>query len=61
MYFSTSGLAVGTHEASITIDDANATNGPVEIQVSVTIFAIEESPSCGNVPIYAENLVSRRF
>ena len=56
--FITSGLPAGTHEATITIADASATNGPVEIQVSVTIFEADVTPSCGNVPLYAENLVS---
>ncbi len=56
--FNTSGLDAGTHEATITITAGDAPNSPVEIQVSLTIFAAPESSSCGNVPLYAENLVS---
>ena len=56
--FSTSGLDAGTYEATISITAGDAPNSPVEIQVSMTVFAAPESSSCGNVPLYAENLVS---
>ncbi|MBW2412523.1 MAG: hypothetical protein JRF72_22210, partial [Deltaproteobacteria bacterium] len=56
--YNTASLAPGTYEATITISDANAINNPVEIQVSVTIEPIPEDLSCGNIPVYTENLVS---
>jgi PilY1 beta-propeller domain len=56
--FSTSGLAVGTHEATITLASADAPNSPVEIPVSVTVLTAPEATTCGNVPLYAQNLVS---
>jgi len=56
--YSTSALAVGTHEATITITDSNAPNSPFEIDVSVVILALPTGTGCGNVPVYAENLVS---
>ncbi len=54
----TIGLNVGTYEATITITDPNALNNPVEIQVSVTVMELPEELTCGNVPVYAQNLVS---
>jgi hypothetical protein len=56
--YDTSSLAVGTHFTTITISAAGAPNSPVELQVSVTIAPPPVSQSCGNIPIYAENLVS---
>ncbi len=56
--YSTSALSVGTHGATITISDPNAPNSPWEISVSVTILALPAGTSCGNVPVYTENLVS---
>ena len=47
--YSTSGLAPGTHNATITVDDSNATNGPQTIAVTLTVNAlpatITRSPS----------------
>ncbi len=54
--FNTASMPAGTYEATITITDSNASNSPQEIQVSVTIFPTEDIPSCGNVPLYTENL-----
>lgn len=56
--FSTSSLAVGTHVANITITDTNAINNPVEVGLSVTVSALPAAATCGNVPVYTENLVS---
>ena len=56
--YSTSGLAAGTHQATITITDANATNSPMEIQVSVEVQDLPTGSTCGHVPVYTENLVS---
>ena len=55
---STLGLSVGTHEATITIQDPEALNTPVEIQVSVTVIELPEELACGNLPVYTQNLVS---
>ncbi len=56
--YNTSGLSEGTYEATITITSSTAQNSPVEIQVSMTVFPAPEEVSCGNIPIYVENLVS---
>jgi hypothetical protein len=56
--FATTGLSIGTHEATILIQDPKALNNPVEIQVSVTIQELPEELSCGNIPVYTENIVS---
>jgi len=56
--YSTSSLTAGTHQATITIIDANAANSPLEIGVSVEILELSASSSCGHVPVYTENLVS---
>jgi len=56
--YTTSALSQGTHEATITITDANAPNSPFEIDVSLTILALPPGSSCGHVPVYTENLVS---
>jgi Tfp pilus tip-associated adhesin PilY1 len=56
--YGTAALAAGTHTATLTVNAANAPNSPMEITVSVTILATEDTFSCGHVPVYAENLVS---
>ncbi|MGD9181370.1 MAG: PilC/PilY family type IV pilus protein, partial [Desulfobacterales bacterium] len=56
--YSTASLAAGSYTATLTITAAGAPNSPMEITVSVTILATEETFSCGHVPVYAENLVS---
>ncbi|UCF92968.1 MAG: hypothetical protein JSW39_02090 [Desulfobacterales bacterium] len=56
--YSASTLAVGTHGANITIAGTDALNSPTELRVGLTIFDLPESAGCGQVPLYAENLVS---
>ena len=56
--FSNDTMAPGIYNTDIVITDANASNSPVEINVSLTIEAIPVSSNCGDVPIYTENLVS---
>ena len=56
--YSTASLAVGSHSATITVTDANAPNSPVEIGVNVEVLTLPTSSTCGNVPVYTENLVS---
>jgi hypothetical protein len=56
--FLTAGLSAGTYETTIVVVDPNALNTPVEIQVSVTVLALPEDLTCGNLPLYTQNLVS---
>jgi hypothetical protein len=56
--FLTSALSPATYETTSTIVDPNALNTPVEIQVSVTVLALPEDLTCGNLPLYTQNLVS---
>jgi PilC-like protein with beta-propeller domain len=56
--FTAQALSEGTYTATITVTDANATNSPVELSVSVTESALPAGATCGHVPVYTENLVS---
>ena len=58
--FVNSTMAVGTHEGHITITDTlgGAPNSPFEYDVSLLIQEVPTGPTCGDVPIYAENLVN---
>ncbi len=63
--YTSSGLAEGTHEATITIKhDATvgsspyAYNSPLTLEVSLTINVLPGGTGCGNVPVYTENLVN---
>lgn len=56
--YNTASLFAGSYTATLTITAPGAPNSPVEITVNVTIFETKEAFSCGNVPVYAENLVS---
>jgi len=58
--YNNSALATGTHEGHITITDTSGTspNSPFEYDVSLLVQAIPTGSSCGDVPIYAENLVN---
>jgi Tfp pilus tip-associated adhesin PilY1 len=51
-------LAPGNYNATITITGTNTPNSPYEIDVVLTVLALPEGTSCGDVPIYTENLVS---
>ncbi|UCE53985.1 MAG: hypothetical protein JSV31_00650, partial [Desulfobacterales bacterium] len=55
--YDTSSLLEGIYEARIIIEDINALNNPVEIQVGVTILPTPTIADC-NIPIYVENVVS---
>jgi hypothetical protein len=61
--YDNSAMATGTHEGHITITDTDddsdgvAVNSPFELDVSLTIAQIPAGSGCGDVPIYAENLV----
>ena len=56
--YDTASLAAGSYTAKLSIIAAGAPNSPLEITVNVTIIDVEETFSCGHVPVYAENLVS---
>lgn len=56
--YTSSTLAPGNYNATITITGAGALNSPYEIDVVLTVNAVPEPSSCGDVPLYAENLVS---
>lgn len=56
--YSTGSLAVGTHEATITVTGTGATNSPVDIPVSLAVQEVPSSTACGEVPLYTENLVN---
>ncbi len=56
--YDTDALAPGTYTDTLTITGTGAPNSPVEMTVSVTVFAAEQTYSCGNVPVYAQNLIS---
>jgi len=55
--FNNSTMTTGTYEAAITIA-CNAPNCPREVQISLTIMSVPVSSTCGEVPVYTENLVS---
>lgn len=47
---------LGVYETTLTVSDANATNNPQEIPVSLTVAeAPMTNRSCNNVPLYVEN------
>ncbi len=52
------GLSQGTYTARITVSDSNATNSPVQINVSVTVLEYNQPVTCGAIPVYAQNLVN---
>ena len=58
--YNNSALATGTHEGHITVTDTSGTspNSPFEYGLSLLVQAIPTGSSCGDVPIYAENLVN---
>lgn len=51
-------LGTGTYTGRFTITDANATNSPLEYDVILLVQAIATGSTCGDVPIYAQNLVN---
>jgi len=56
--YDTVALGMGTHDATISITHASALNSPKNISVSVTINQLPAGMTCGQVPVYTENLVS---
>lgn len=55
--YTTQALPVGTYKATISIS-GNASNSPQTIFVTLIVKGIPESSACGEVPLYAENLVN---
>jgi hypothetical protein len=57
--FSTSALAAGTHTATLTITSSGSVeNSPLEIPITLLIKTAPSSAACGEIPLYAENLVN---
>lgn len=57
--YQSSGLAVGTHQATLLIADPDAQDPEVVVTVSITILALPESAlTCSNIPLYVQNRVS---
>jgi Tfp pilus tip-associated adhesin PilY1 len=56
--YDTASLTAGTYTDTLTITGTGAPNSPLEITVSVTVLEAPQAFSCGNVPVYAENLIS---
>lgn len=54
--FDSAGLAVNTYQAELTITGA-AGNSPKKIPVTLIVEDLPTSSSCGDVPLYAENIV----
>ncbi len=55
--FNTAALTAGTHTATLTIT-GGANNSPKVINVSVLVKSIPSSAACGEIPLYAENLIN---
>jgi hypothetical protein len=51
-------MAAGTYTGQFTIRDPNALNSPYEYNVNLLERTMAESNICGEVPIYAQNLVN---
>ncbi|WP_020587598.1 PilC/PilY family type IV pilus protein [Desulfobacter curvatus] len=57
--FNTSTLAAGTHTATLTItSNGGVENSPLEIPITLLIKTAPSSAACGEIPLYAENLVN---
>lgn len=55
--FSTAALSAGTYDATITIT-GSANNSPVTIPMTLIVKDIPSTAACGEIPLYAENLVN---
>ena len=57
--FSSSALTAGTHTAILTItSNGSVENSPLEIPVTLLVKTAPSSAACGDIPLYAENLVN---
>lgn len=57
--FSTSALAAGTHTATLTITSSGSVeNSPLVIPITLLVKTAPSSAACGEIPLYAENLVN---
>jgi len=55
--FNTSALAIGTHQAELTVT-GDAHNSPFRIPVTLLVKGAPTSAACGEIPLYAQNLVN---
>lgn len=55
--YSTSGVAAGTHSANITVASSSSSNSPT-VQVTLLVKTVPSTAACGEIPLYAENLVN---
>lgn len=55
--FQTSSLATGTYQAELTIT-GSANNSPLKIPVTLLVKSTPSTAACGEIPLYAENLVN---
>jgi len=58
--FNTAGLAPGVHTGGITFTSSGGTvlNAPLAIPVTMTVKKVPTTASCGQIPLFAENIVS---
>ncbi len=57
--FSTSALTAGTHTATLTITSSGSVeNSPLVIPITLLVKTAPSSAACGEIPLYAENLVN---
>ncbi len=55
--FNTAGLIPGTYEATIRFTDANASNSPQDIRVSLSVLA-QAANTCNEAPLYTKSVSS---
>ncbi len=55
--FNTAALVIGTHLAEITIT-GSAYNSPLKIPITLLVKNVPATAACGEIPLYAENLVN---
>ncbi len=57
VHYDTTRLLAGTYSETITIE-GNATNSPRTISVTLLVKDVPASAACGQIPLYAENLIN---
>ncbi len=55
--YNTAALSPGTHTAELTIT-GSANNSPKKIPVTLLVKSIPSTAACGEIPLYAENLIN---
>ena len=56
--FLTASLAISNYSATISISDPNAFNSPYDYVVNLQVNAQDTGTGCGEVPIYAQNIIN---